>query len=220
MAPLAPPLLKYLESSESTQEAKLVLTSTDENQEPKVPSKLHKSHSQNKFKRLAPMATIDPLKTEPESDENSARTQSNTQKPSTNSSISTKSTSTAERQANNNQQSTSTTVYYSNQHYHRSKQHSTSNNRKQMTKVCLNPDFISDMINFNSLTNEGAVQEGLGVAGDLKLSSAIEGRFKMFEKDLIRLGLDLLKLFYFLKAHQPQFMFRLFQNINKTRHLL
>jgi len=42
----------------------------------------------------------------------------------------------------------------------------------------------------------------------------------MFEKDLIRLELDLLKLLYFLKVHQPQFMFRLFQNINKTRHLL
>jgi len=158
MAPLAPPLLKYFESSESAEEAKLAM-STDQNNESKAACQFVKIYSQNKVKQLAPMATIDSLKIEPESDDNSPNLVSrNQQKTSTNSFISTKSTSTFDQHTNKNQKTTSTTVYYSNQHYHRSKQQSTSNNRKQMAKVCLNPETIADMINFNSLINDGAVQ--------------------------------------------------------------
>lgn len=175
IAPLAPPLQQ--------QEVSLIPYNNNALEIPATYKKLVKSHSQNRNKRLAPIATAELPKTEESDDYVEPSTQQNNQdskltlpkcradsisSDSTSSISSSKSTSTE----NHQQQllaSKQQVIYYSSHQYQlaggRKNAGSGCNRGKSIAKVNLNKDNIADMLSFNYMY-DGAIGEGTGLACD------------------------------------------------------
>lgn len=165
IAPLAPPIIKQLDNTDTQIAIDLVPYKIDDI--PLTYQKVHKSTSQasiglSKQKRFAPIAQVEG-KTETESDYETIKSNvDSTAKAaplssSSVSSISSKSTSTETSRQKQ-------TIFYSNHSSNRKSNQ--QSNRKSIVKVSLDNDHLSDIINFNYLNN-GGIQSGAGVACDL-----------------------------------------------------
>lgn len=175
IAPLAPVLQQ--------QEVSLIPYNDNTLEIPETYKKLVKSHSQNRNKRLAPIATAELPKTEESDDYIEPSAQQNNQdskltepkcradsisSDSTSSISSSKSTST-ENHKQQEPTSKQQVIYYSSHQYQlaggRKNAGSGCNRGKSIAKVNLNKDSIADMLSFNYMY-DGAIGEGNGLACD------------------------------------------------------